>query len=55
MMTTQAESEEFLVEELVAAEADAWNKGDAHAFSQMHGGHQLHEHNWDFLLWTRCL
>jgi uncharacterized protein (TIGR02246 family) len=33
MMTTQAESEESLVEELVAAEADAWNKGDAHAFS----------------------
>ena len=32
MMTTQAESEESLVEELVAAEADAWNKGDAHAF-----------------------
>jgi uncharacterized protein (TIGR02246 family) len=32
-MTTQAESEESLVEELVAAEADAWNKGDAHAFS----------------------
>jgi hypothetical protein len=22
---------------------------------QMHVGHQLHEHNWDFLLWTRCL
>ena len=33
MMTTQAESEESLVEELVAAEADAWNRGDAHAFS----------------------
>ena len=33
MMTTQAESEESLVEELVAAEPDAWNKGDAHAFS----------------------
>ena len=33
MMTTQAKSEESLVEELVAAEADAWNKGDAHAFS----------------------
>ena len=33
MMTTQAESEESLVEELVAPEADAWNKGDAHAFS----------------------
>jgi hypothetical protein len=33
MMATQAESEESLVEELVAAEADAWNKGDAHAFS----------------------
>ena len=44
------------MEELVAAEADAWNKGDAHAFlHQMHGGHQLHERNWDFLLWTRCL
>ena len=28
MMTTQAE-----LKELVAAEADAWNKGDAHAFS----------------------
>ena len=33
MMTTQAESEGSLVEELVAPEADAWNKGDAHAFS----------------------
>jgi hypothetical protein len=31
--TTQAESAESLVEELVAAESDAWNKGDAHAFS----------------------